>query len=108
MIDDIIDYLESFGISRSWRETVLDINKTRMGRVRVSTSLIDVVKYDSLYHPLDGSEPVLWLVRVKCDVSGVRGSAFIDNYHVDNGSVTLDYIKNLIEQTIMCEKLEAL
>jgi len=108
MIDDIIDYLKSFGISRSWRETVLDMNKTRMERVRVSTSLIDVVKYDSLYHPLDGSYPVMWLVRVKCDVSGVRGSAFIDNHHVETGSVTLDYIKNLIEQTIICEKLEAL
>jgi len=108
MIDAIIDYLESFDISRSWRETILDMNKTRMERVRVSTSLIDVVKYDSLYHPLDGSDPVMWLVRVKCDVSGVRGSVFIDNHHVENGSVTLDDIKNLIEQTVMYEKLEAL
>lgn len=108
MIDTIINYLESFGISRSWRETVLDMNKTLMERVRVSTSLIDVAKYDDLYHPLDGSEPVMWLVRVKCDVSGVRGSAFIYNYHVENGSVTLDEIKNLIEETIMFEKLEAL
>jgi len=108
MIDDIINYLESFGISRSWRETVLDMNKARMERYRVSTSLIDVVKYDNLYHPIDGSDPVMWVVMVKCENNGVRGSVFIDNYHVETGSVTLDGIKNLIEQMIMCEKLEAL
>jgi hypothetical protein len=106
MISSIIKYVESSGISQSWRETVLDLNKTRMERVRVSTSLIDIAKYDNLYHPLDGSEPVLWLVRVKCVINDVDGSMFIYNNHIENGSVTLDEIKNLIDEMIMREKLD--
>ena len=108
MIDEIINYVESSGISQSWRESVIDLTNSRIERSRVSTESINVVKYDNLYHPLDGSEPVMWLVRVQCEVSGERGSMFIDNHHTENGSVTLDDIKNLIDEMIIREKLELL
>lgn len=108
MIDEIIKYVESSGISQSWRESVICLDGSRIERSRVSTASIDIAKYNNLYHPLDGSEPVLWLVRVKCDIGGVKGSMFIYNHHTENGSVTLDEIKNLIDEMIMREKLEAL